>query len=159
MGRVSDLRLIGLNKIRMKPRRNPAEAPPSPRVEPAQDQRYRSRDPKRGHLKVYLGQAVEEIYREFGRVYYDRIDFHTTEKIKKSILASCARGVRRLGGHAVRSTETMDGYKFRIEGGWLLIRASGTEPLLRFYAEADTEKKVRDLLRAAAHLQTSGRKS
>jgi phosphomannomutase len=102
--------------------------------------------------KMTLGQAVDEIYREYGRVYYDRVDFHTTEAKKKAILADCARGPKKLGPHRVVSTETMDGYKFRVDGGWLLIRASGTEPILRFYAEADSEKKVKSLLHAAVRL-------
>jgi phosphomannomutase len=99
--------------------------------------------------KMTLGQAVQEIYDEYGRVYYDRVDFHTTEKNKKNILSACAKGLSKLGGLAVTSTETMDGYKFRVDGGWLLIRASGTEPILRFYAEADSEKKMKTLLKAA----------
>jgi phosphomannomutase/phosphoglucomutase len=41
---------------------------------------------------------------------------------------------------------TKDGYKFFIENGWLLIRPSGTEPLIRFYAEADSMSKVNELL-------------
>lgn len=102
--------------------------------------------------KMTLGQAVEEIFVEFGRVFYDRIDFHTTEKNKQAILSACRKGITKLGGHAVQSVETIDGYKFRIEGGWLLIRASGTEPILRFYAEADTEKKVAALLKAAVNI-------
>jgi phosphomannomutase len=99
--------------------------------------------------KMTLGQAVQEIFDEYGRVYYDRVDFHTTESNKKKILAACAKGLPKLGGLAVTSTETMDGYKFRVDGGWLLIRASGTEPILRFYAEADSEKKMKTLLKAA----------
>jgi phosphomannomutase len=102
--------------------------------------------------RMTLGEAVEEIFREFGRVFYDRIDFRTTEARKRAIMASCARGPARLGSLAVRSTETMDGYKFRVDGGWLLVRASGTEPILRFYAEADSAAKVKTLLRAALAL-------
>ena len=102
--------------------------------------------------KMTLGQAVQEIFDEYGTVFYDRIDFHTTEKNKKAILNACARGFARLGGAAVTSTETTDGYKFRIDGGWLLVRASGTEPILRFYAEANTEKKMKALLKAAMKL-------
>jgi phosphomannomutase len=102
--------------------------------------------------KMTLGQAVEEIFAEFGRVYYDRIDFHTTEQNKNAILASCRKGLAKLGAFPVRGTETIDGYKFRIDGGWLLIRASGTEPILRFYAEADTERKVAALLKAAMRI-------
>jgi phosphomannomutase len=99
-----------------------------------------------------LGQAVEEIFAEFGRVYYDRVDFRTTEKNKQAILAACKKGIAKLGGFAVKGVDTTDGYKFRIDGGWLLVRASGTEPILRFYAEADSEKKVSALLKAAVKL-------
>lgn len=102
--------------------------------------------------KLTLAQAVDEVYAEFGKVYYDRIDFHTTNDKKKAILRACQKGVNTIGGFAVQSVETLDGFKFRIDGGWLLIRASGTEPILRFYAEANSEAKVRKLLSAATSL-------
>ncbi len=102
--------------------------------------------------KMTLGQAVEEIYEEYGRVYYDRVDFRTTEKHKRAIMKSCSKGFTSLGGCKVLSTETLDGFKFRVDGGWLLIRASGTEPILRFYSEADSEKKMKSLLKAATKL-------
>ncbi len=104
---------------------------------------------KRG---MTLGRAVEEIHAEFGRVWYDRIDYHTTNRKKEAILARCRAGLRSVAGYPVRSTETLDGFKFRVEGGWLLVRASGTEPILRFYAEADSERKMRRLLKAAQAL-------
>ncbi|MDH7514559.1 MAG: phosphoglucomutase/phosphomannomutase family protein [Bacteroidota bacterium] len=102
---------------------------------------------KRG---LTLGQAVHEIYDEFGRVYYERMDYSTTDQRKRAILAACERGPAKLGPYPVIATETIDGYKFRVDGGWLLVRASGTEPLLRFYAEADDEKKLQALLRAVS---------
>jgi len=101
---------------------------------------------------ITLGQAVQEIFDEFGRVYYDRVDFRTTEKNKAAILAACARGLKSIGGFEVRDVESTDGYKFRIDGGWLLVRASGTEPILRFYGEANTRRKVKMLLDAAVKL-------
>jgi alpha-D-glucose phosphate-specific phosphoglucomutase len=99
--------------------------------------------------KKTLRQAVDEIYEEYGKVYYDRVDFRTTEKKKTDILAKLAKGLGKIASYNVTSTETMDGYKFRVEGGWLLVRASGTEPILRFYAEADSETKMKRLLKAA----------
>jgi phosphomannomutase len=102
--------------------------------------------------KLTLGKAVERIFEEFGRVWYDRIDFRTTEKNKKAILSTCEKGIAKLGSYAVTGVETTDGYKFRVDGGWLLIRASGTEPILRFYAEADSERKMKALLNAAMKL-------
>ncbi|MDT8324476.1 MAG: phosphoglucomutase/phosphomannomutase family protein, partial [Bacteroidota bacterium] len=56
--------------------------------------------------KMTLGQAVEQIFEEFGRVWYDRIDYRTTEKKKKAILAACAKGIAKLGRYAVQDTET-----------------------------------------------------
>ncbi|WP_234697872.1 hypothetical protein [Candidatus Kryptonium thompsonii] len=41
---------------------------------------------------------------------------------------------------------TIDGFKFFFDNGWLLVRASGTEPLLRFYCEADDPEKVDKVL-------------
>ena len=45
--------------------------------------------------------------------------------------------------------DTRDGCKFFIDNGWLLIRTSGTEPLVRFYAEANTMSTVNELIDAA----------
>jgi phosphomannomutase len=53
----------------------------------------------------------------------------------------------------VTETSTLDGFKFFVDGGWLLIRASGTEPLLRFYAEGDSSEKVEELLKAGLGLK------
>jgi phosphomannomutase len=102
--------------------------------------------------KMTLGQAVRDIFAEYGRMWYDRIDYHTTEGEKKAIMAACAKGPAAIGGLAVRSVETLDGFKFRVDGGWLLIRASGTEPILRFYAEADSEERMRTLLKGVTAL-------
>ncbi len=99
-----------------------------------------------------LGAAIQDLFVEFGRMYYDRVDFHTTEKKKNAILRRCEKGFEEIADMTVLSTETLDGYKFRVDGGWLLIRASGTEPILRFYAEANTREKVDQLLQAAIEL-------
>jgi phosphomannomutase len=59
------------------------------------------------------------------------------------------RGVREIAGFPVTGRADTDGHKFFVEGGWVLVRASGTEPLIRFYAEAESTEKVRKLLEAA----------
>ncbi len=69
-----------------------------------------------------------------------------TEKVKQQILKACAKGPEQLGRYDVISSDLTDGYKFFVDNGWLLIRASGTEPLLRYYAEADSYTKVNELL-------------
>jgi len=49
--------------------------------------------------------------------------------------------------------DTLDGYRFHLDdGSWLLIRLSGTEPLLRFYAESSSQEQVEKLLKAGRKL-------
>jgi phosphomannomutase len=99
--------------------------------------------------KRKLSELVEELMIEFGWHYYNRIDAHMTEKEKLRILAAYKKGVKSLAGLPVRKTETRDGFKLFFDSGWVLVRASGTEPLIRFYAEADSPAKVDALLRGA----------
>jgi phosphomannomutase len=100
-----------------------------------------------------LDALVKEIYSEFGKTYYDRIDFHTTQDIKENIMKKCNQGFESLGGMKIKEVKTIDGFKFIFDDSWLLIRPSGTEPMLRFYAESDNELKVQLLLESAVKLQ------
>lgn len=100
-----------------------------------------------------LSQLVEEIEKEYGKLYYDRIDIHTTPEIKEKVIKACKTNPAFIGGYKVLSYSKIDGYKFIFEDGWLLIRASGTEPILRFYSEASKMDKVQKLLKAALKLQ------
>ena len=99
-----------------------------------------------------IGELSCELDDEFGPHRYRRIDQRMSPERKKAILKKAASGPATLGKHAVERISTVDGYKFFVDGGWLLIRASGTEPLLRYYAEADTEQKVDELLEAGLNL-------
>jgi len=96
-----------------------------------------------------LGALVQELMDEFGRHEFKRVDLHVTEKEKTAIMKRYAKGVKDIGGFSVRSRRDTDGFKFFVDGGWVLIRASGTEPLIRFYVEADGVEKVDALLEAA----------
>jgi phosphomannomutase len=96
--------------------------------------------------KKSLKQLVAELEQEFGAHRYRRRDYRTTDKHKQEVLKACAKQPKQLGRHKVLSVDTTDGYKFHVDKGWLLIRASGTEPLLRYYAEADSMTKVNELL-------------
>ncbi|NIA03632.1 MAG: hypothetical protein GWP12_03775 [Nitrospirae bacterium] len=55
-------------------------------------------------------------------------------------------------GRKVTSVETIDGIKLRFKDGWLLFRASGTEPILRLYSEMRSMKDVHELLQEAERL-------
>ena len=90
-----------------------------------------------------LSGLVRELMDEFGPHYQSRQDLHTTPERKDSALASLeSDGFAEVAGAAVTKTETLDGFKFRTGGGWLLFRPSGTEPVLRVYAEAPTQERA-----------------
>jgi phosphomannomutase len=96
-----------------------------------------------------LSALVQELNDEFGVHEFKRIDKHLTEKEKNAVMKRYAKGVKELGEYKVLDTKTTDGYKLFVDGGWVLVRASGTEPLIRFYSEADSAAKVDALLAAA----------
>lgn len=99
-----------------------------------------------------LSELVEELMIEFGWHYFNRIDAHMTEKEKQQTLAAYKKGIKLLAGYPVRKVETKDGHKFFFDDAWVLMRASGTEPLIRFYAEADSVFKLNALLKAATEV-------
>jgi len=96
-----------------------------------------------------LSALVRELMEEFGPHEVRRVDMHVTEKEKTAIMRKYARGVKEIGGCVVTDRKDIDGHKFFFDGGWVLVRASGTEPLIRFYAEAETAEKAESLLQAA----------
>jgi len=100
-----------------------------------------------------LKELSAELDEELGTHKYHRRDARVTPDRKKAILAAAQKLPEKIGPFAVESINTLDGYKFYIDGGWLLIRASGTEPLIRFYAEADSMSKVNELLDAGMKLK------
>jgi phosphomannomutase len=104
-----------------------------------------------------LGQLVADLQREFGPHYYGRRDLHIAEEIKQRAIARArAAGTQSLGGYRVLKKENLDGIKFFLDAptngngaeAWILFRASGTEPLLRAYAEASSPGLVTEILTA-----------
>jgi len=105
------------------------------------------------YYKKSLGELVRDLEREFGPHKYDRYDFHTTDERKKQVLEKAKQGFAKVGGLKVLETSTLDGYKYQLEGGaWFMLRTSGTEPLLRYYAEAPTMEQVEKILAFAKKL-------
>ncbi len=96
-----------------------------------------------------LSALVQELMDEFGQHEFQRIDLHVTEREKTAIMKKYRSGVKDIGGWAVTGRNDTDGVKLFVDNGWVLVRASGTEPLIRFYAEADSRDKVNALLAAA----------
>jgi phosphomannomutase len=96
-----------------------------------------------------LGTLVREMEEEHGPHRYGRIDLTLASLAERDrvVAALSSSPPDRLLSQAVRHVETMDGVKLtRADGSWIMLRASGTEPLLRIYAEAPTEGEVDALL-------------
>jgi phosphomannomutase len=97
-----------------------------------------------------LEQLIEDLYKLTGRFYYERNDLHLTEDVKQKIIAACKSDkFKTFGNYKVKSVETIDGWKYYFDNDqWMMIRASGTEPVLRVYAESDTPDNTRKILKA-----------
>lgn len=94
-----------------------------------------------------------------GPHYYDRIDTWVKDQSIKQAARSRldAASPTAIGGLRVTDKVTIDGYKFVLEdGGWLLVRFSGTEPLIRVYCETTHEDKVRAILQDGLKLAGIG---
>ena len=94
--------------------------------------------------------TIEEVYAIVGAFSYDRNDLHITEALKEEVLAKCNSGsLTKFGELEVRRLETIDGWKYHFDNDqWLMIRASGTEPVLRTYAESNSLENARKILAA-----------
>ncbi|HEY6293050.1 MAG TPA: phosphoglucomutase/phosphomannomutase family protein [Terriglobia bacterium] len=101
-----------------------------------------------------LGELVGELEREFGPHTYHRIDLEVSRPAIVRLLRRLGHHkFRRLAGFAISSTESLDGFKMIFgPSTWLLVRPSGTENLLRFYAEAPRRAEVDRLLSAVVAL-------
>lgn len=98
--------------------------------------------------KKKLGALLEELRTEIGTFHFQRVDCH----LEKDAIETMQKELRlkkigRLAGQSVSSTNFIDGFKYILaDNSWLLVRASGTEPLVRIYAESPEEDGVTRLL-------------
>lgn len=97
-----------------------------------------------------LDQLIQEVYEIVGEFKFERNDLHITEDLKQKIIANCkANNYHSFGNYKVNELKTIDGFKYFFdEERWVMIRPSGTEPVLRTYAEAPTLEEVRVILKA-----------
>ena len=95
-----------------------------------------------------LDDLIREVYEIVGPFKFERSDLHITEELKQKIVANCkADHYKSFGEYQVKEVGTIDGFKYFFdENRWVMIRPSGTEPVLRTYAEAPTMEEVRKIL-------------
>ncbi|MCH2023253.1 MAG: phosphoglucomutase/phosphomannomutase family protein [Saprospiraceae bacterium] len=103
-----------------------------------------------------IKELMEEVYALVGRFAFDRNDLHIANEKKWAIIDKCKNGeYKHFGNYMVQRVETIDGFKFYLaEDKWVMIRPSGTEPVLRVYAQGPSEEEVNNIL-SATH-QTLG---
>ena len=95
-----------------------------------------------------LKALIQEIYDIVGSFNFDRDDYHLDNELKNAIVDRCKSNFyTQLGNKNIVRMEDLDGYKFYVdENTWVMVRASGTEPVLRIYAQAPTAEEVRKVL-------------
>jgi len=111
-----------------------------------------------------LGDLVRDLQREYGEHHYGRTDLHLDNAVKEDAMRRAAEKPGRIGSFKVQQVGTLDGVKFFLDAptngngaeAWVLVRASGTEPLLRIYCEASSPELVAQILRETEEFVRAG---
>ncbi|OIN98066.1 hypothetical protein AUJ66_01620 [Candidatus Desantisbacteria bacterium CG1_02_38_46] len=99
--------------------------------------------------KKTLGKIMNNLYKEVGLFLSSRVNLKLTAQMDKILKVNLSRSIREIAGLKVLKKITIDGTKLLLEdGSWILFRFSGTEPVVRIYAEADNRKKLNVLINA-----------
>jgi len=95
-----------------------------------------------------LKQLCQEVYDIVGEFVYERNDLTIDNDLKNAIIKKANDGgYTQFGKYTFNRVETIDGVKYHLDnGGWVMLRASGTEPLLRVYAEGNSKAETLDIL-------------
>ncbi|MGI9101057.1 MAG: phosphoglucomutase/phosphomannomutase family protein [Terriglobales bacterium] len=108
--------------------------------------------------RMTLGEIVAHLQKEYGAHYYGRRDLHISDDTKQAAIQRADSGeVKELGRYKVQRKENLDGVKLFLNApthsngaeAWVLMRASGTEPLMRVYCEAADPELVKEILDSA----------
>ncbi len=97
-----------------------------------------------------LRELLKRLFKDVGTILDGRANIRLTEANRAEVHARLSQTVSELGGLRVKGKKTTaDGTKYMLDDdSWVLMRASGTEPVVRVYVEAGSEEKVRDLIEA-----------
>ena len=99
--------------------------------------------------RTSLHDMVNALLEEVGPAFYERRDLRLSHPVSKGAMTDYLnRQVpAEIGGEKISQVSNLDGFKYLLaDDSWLLIRPSGTEPVLRVYAEGRTQQMVKDLL-------------
>ncbi len=97
-----------------------------------------------------ISQLIDAVYEKVGSFAVERYDLHLNNESKNDIINKCQENsYNSFGSYKIIRTESVDGFKFHLEdGSWVMIRPSGTEPVLRVYAESKNSESAFDILNA-----------
>jgi phosphoglucomutase len=96
---------------------------------------------------ISLTAQLEDLYSKVGRLEAGRIGVKLTPDVTARLKEKLAQEPASIGGRRIESINRLDGVKFLFEGAaWILMRPSGTEPMVRIYAESDTKQDLEWLL-------------
>ncbi|NQT75935.1 MAG: phosphoglucomutase/phosphomannomutase family protein [Candidatus Omnitrophica bacterium] len=100
------------------------------------------------HRKKGILAIMDDVEKEYGRFCYARIDMEYPDDKKKKLMELLRTSPpKKILQKPVKETKAYDGFKFILEdGSWLIMRLSGTEPILRVYAEASSDAEARQYL-------------
>ncbi len=95
-----------------------------------------------------LRGIIDEIYAIVGPFAFERRDLKLPQSEKERIVQQCEENAfTKFGSHPVKEVDLLDGFKFTLsEDSWVMIRPSGTEPVLRIYAEAPDKMLANELI-------------
>jgi phosphomannomutase len=108
--------------------------------------------------KTTLHDLVENLLKDVGPAFYERRDLRLSHPVSKSTIIHKleTETPSRIGGESVVNVSNLDGMKYIFaDDSWLLIRPSGTEPVLRVYAEGRTQEMVTALLEFGESIASS----
>ena len=89
--------------------------------------------------KKTLAESIEQLYHEFGPHYTYRRDIQLPMEQKEQFISFCRnKQLKTVISESVIEWDMLDGVKHRLKNGWVMVRASGTEPILRVYSEASS---------------------
>lgn len=98
--------------------------------------------------KMKLSNIYNKLSEEFGNFYYKRYDYKTTPEKTTAVIDFLSKNnLEKIIGQDIKNINNIDGFKYILQNGdWLMIRPSGTEPLIRIYAESQDKKILSDLI-------------